>query len=188
MKTNVIYYLSAIIIVIILNIGICFGQKNSLDNELNRLNTETTQIFGAEISQINWSKNSHKIYIKNQKNEVYSINLKEAKLTLGVWRKDTIGVISLDYLKKLSASQTLKYKATYGNNMELFDSIQTKSGTIVKFIYRGLSNGLIMHKKGEEEKLLWSSTSVCGGLIPSPNEKYVIYHCERSGLFLMKIE
>ena len=43
-------------------------------------------------------------------------------------------------------------------------------------------------KQGEESKIIWSSSGGnCHSLTISPDEKYVAYLCEMSGLFVMRI-
>ena len=189
MKRHIIVYFA-----LIANLSICLGQKkddnNSFDKELKRLNTHTAQVFGRDIVQMpNWSANSDVLYCKKESGETYSINLSTAKLTVGVWHKDTIGVISTNLIHLLTPKEIEDYNLKYkkNNSRETASSIKTKSQTIVKFVQSGLTTTLITKEKNKPEKIEWISGSVCGGIILSPNEKYIAFYCETIGVFIMKL-
>lgn len=187
MKRNYILYLITFCISIVGIVFNSFGQNNSFDKELIRLKTKTAQVFGNDISEMpNWSTKSDILYCKNQSGKIYSINLNKAKLTVGVWHEDTIGVISLKLIKELNPKETQSYISTHNldDRKRIVDSIHTQNETVVKFAY----GGLVLKEKNKEEKILWRSGSVCGGLILSPDEKYVVFYCETSGVFIMKIK
>jgi hypothetical protein len=187
MKRHILLSLITLCFSIIGNLSNCFGQENSFDKELKRLKTKTAQVFGNNISQMPaWSEQSDILYCMNQSDDIFSINLNEAKLTVGVWHGDTIGVISLKLIKQLTPTEKENYISTHeiDYNKSYPDSIKTKLETIVKFAH----GGLILQEKGKKGKILWISSSVCGGIVLSPDEKYVVFYCETSGVFIMKIQ
>lgn len=164
--------------------------NNSFDKELFQFRTNTAQVFGNDLAQIpNWSENSDILYCKNQSGDIYSINLNDAKLTGGVWHEDTIGIIRTDLIKQLTPEETEIYNSKYhiDKSTPYKDSIQTNSGCIIKFVHNGFSHSFIIQERNKQERVAWVSFSVCGVLIVSPNEKYVAFYCETSGVFIMKL-
>jgi hypothetical protein len=194
MSSKLITQLALLCLTFVIGHKHLYGQNNNLtnsfDQELIRLKASTAQVFGRDIEELpKWSEDSGILYCKKE-GALYSINLKDAKLTVGVWHNDTIGVISRELIKPLTHKEQKIYNAKYKQNKEedIKDSIQTKTGLIIKFVQSGLSTVLIKQVKNEPEHIEWTSGSVCGGLVLSPNEKYVAFYCETSGVFIMKLD
>jgi hypothetical protein len=67
--------------------------------------------------------------------------------------------------------------------------IKTKSGTRIELKETGnMSISLIVTKKGEKAKTIWTSGGEnCHSLVVSPDEKYIAYLCEMNGLLVMEL-
>jgi hypothetical protein len=194
MSSKLITQLALLCLTFVIDHKHLFGQNNDLtnsfDQELIRLKACTAQVFGRDIEELpKWSDDSDVLFCKKE-GAIYSINLKAAKLTVGVWHHDTIGVIRRDLIKPLTPKEKKIYNAKYKHNRAevIQDRIQTKKGLIIKFVQRGLSTVLIKQVKDRPEHIEWTSGSVCGGIVLSPNEKYVAFYCETSGVFIMKVD
>jgi hypothetical protein len=154
-----------IIILTVLTFNV-YGQDMTKD-----LNSEMTDFVACNI-QGKW----HKFRLTN-------IELADAK-----WRGQTIGVLTTkDAYTSLSDNEQKQFaKVSKFNPREAI----TKSGTKIELKETGdLSVSLIVTKKGEKSKTLWTSGGEnCHSLVLSPDEKYVAYLCEMNGLLIMKLK
>jgi tRNA(Arg) A34 adenosine deaminase TadA len=67
--------------------------------------------------------------------------------------------------------------------------VTTSDGTKVELKMDGFSVSLVVTLKGQDSETLWTTGGEnCHSLIISPDEKYVAYLCEMSGILVMKIK
>lgn len=178
-----------IILLTILTINVN-GQETtrSLNSEMTRLKTETVLI--AQSQAIDeyplWSPNSDYIAC-NIEEKWYKFRLTDIDLVEAKWRGQTIGIITTkDAYTLLTENEQKQFdKVSKFNPRE----VSTKNETKIELRETGdISVSLIVTKKGEKQKILWTSGGEnCHSLVLSPNEKYVAYLCELNGLLIMKL-
>mgnify|MGYP003592592824 CR=1 FL=1 len=178
-----------ILVLTILTLNV-YGQDTtkSLNSEMTRLNTETALIVQSQaIDEYPlWSPNSDfvacNIEGKWLKFRLSNIDLVDAK-----WRGQTIG-----FLTTKAAYSELKSeeKADFEKVSKLNPrKVTTKDGTTVELKMEEMSVSLIVTKKGEKAKKLWTSGGEnCHSLVLSPDEKFVAYLCEMNGLLIMRLK
>jgi hypothetical protein len=183
MKTYYILFLT------ILTLNACGQNKpSSLNLEMTRLNTETALIVQSQaIDEYPlWSPKSDFIAC-NIEGKWYKFRLNNIELTNTKWRGQTIGVLTTkDAYSELTNKEQPEFeKVSKFNPREL----KTKDGTKVELKMKEMSVSLVVTKKGEKSKILWTSGGEnCHSLVLSPDENYVAYLCEMTGLLIMKIK
>jgi len=161
--------------------------KSTLSTELSRLGVETVLIINSQsIDEYPlWSSNSDYIGC-NIMGKWHKIRLTDIKLQEATWRKQTIGVLTTqDAISEMTKDETKDFKKVSKFQPR---EITTSNGTKIELKMDGFSVSLIVTKKGQESKTLWTSGGEnCHSLTVSPDEKYVAYLCELNGLLVMKI-
>lgn len=167
-----------------------YGQDNSkdLNSEMTRLKTETVLIVQSQaIDEYPlWSPNSDFIAC-NIEGKWYKFRLTNIDLADAKWRGQTIGVLTTkDAYSELTSKEQSEFEKVSNFNPR---EVKTKNGTEVELKMDGMTVSLIVTKKGEKAKKLWTSGGEnCHSLVLSPDEKYVAYLCEMNGLLVMKLE
>lgn len=166
-----------------------YGQDTSKDieSEMTRLKTETVLIVNSQaIDEYPlWSPKSDFIAC-NIEGKWYKFRLTNIDLSDAKWRGQVIGVLTT----KDAYSELTKKEQTEFENVSKFNQreVKTKEGTKIELKLDGMSVSLIITKKGQKGKKLWTSNGEnCHSLVLSPNEKYVAYLCEMNGLLVMKL-
>ncbi|TAE38401.1 MAG: hypothetical protein EAY66_04230 [Sphingobacteriales bacterium] len=178
-----------IIFLTILTFNACGQNKpNNLNLEMTRLKTETVLIVRSQaIDEYPlWSPKSDFIAC-NIEGKWYKFRLINIELTDTKWRGQTIGVLKTkDAYSELTNNEQFEFeKVSKFNPREL----KTKDGTKVELKMKEMSVSLVVTKKGEKAKILWASGGEnCHSLVLSPDENYVAYLCEMTGLLIMKIK
>lgn len=167
-----------------------YGQKcrKNMNSEMKRLKIETVLIVQSQaIDEYPiWSPKSDYVAC-NIEGNWYKFRLTKIKLTDAKWHDQTIGVLTTkDAYSKMSALEKSEFeKVSKFNERE----VTTNIGTKIELNMEELTVSLIVTKKGENPKKLWTSEGEnCYGLVLSPDEKYVAYLCEMNGLLIMKLE
>jgi hypothetical protein len=167
-----------------------YGQDTTktLNSEMTRLKTQTVLIVQSQaIDEYPlWSPNSDFIAC-NIAGQWYKFRLTNIDLAEAKWRGQIIGVLTTkDAYSELTDKELSEYeKVSIFNPRE----VNTKNGTKIELKMERLAVSLIVTKKGEEAKKLWTSGGEnCHSLVLSPDEKYVAYLCEMNGLLIMKLE
>ncbi len=155
---------------------------------MTRLNTETVLIVQSQaIDEYPvWSPKSDFIAC-NIEGKWYKFRLTNIELTNTKWHGPTIGVLTTkDAYSELTNKEQPEFeKVSKFNPREL----KTKDGTKVELKMKEMSVSLVLTKKGEKPKILWTSGGEnCHSLVLSPDENYVAYLCEMTGLLIMKIK
>jgi hypothetical protein len=178
-----------IIILTILTFNV-YGQDTTknLNSEMTKLKTETVLIVQSQaIDEYPiWSPNSDFVAC-NIEGNWYKFRLTNIELAEAKWRGQTIGVLTTkDAYSKMSSKEKREFeKVSKFNPREVI----TKIGTKVELKMEGVSVSLVVTKKGDIPKILWTSGGEnCHSLVLSPDEKYVAYLCEMNGLLIMKLE
>ena len=175
------------IFILLLTISACSGQKGSLDTELNRLNAETVLIIQSQaIDEYPlWSDSSDYIGC-NIMGKWHKIRLTDIQLQEAIWKNQKIGVLTTqDALSEMTAKEVKEFKKVSKFQPR---EVTTSDGTKIELKMDGMSVSLIITKKGQDSKILWTSGGEnCHSLTVSPDEKYVAYLCEMNGLLVMKI-
>jgi hypothetical protein len=167
----------------------CLAQeKGTLDSELDRLNTKTALIIQSEaIDEYPlWSDDSDYIGC-NIMGEWYKLRLIDIQLQEATWRNQTIGVLTTeDALSSMTKKEVKDFKKVSKFQPR---EVTTADGTKIELIMEGFSVSLVVTKKGQDPKTYWTSGGEnCHSLTISPDEKYVAYLCEMTGLLVMKIK
>ncbi|MCW3103267.1 MAG: hypothetical protein JWO09_1707 [Bacteroidetes bacterium] len=173
--------------------GIGIAQNNpdkpNLGSEMKRLKVETVLIVNSQaIDEYPlWSPNSDYIAC-NIEGKGYKFRLSDIELIKGKWHGKKIGVLSTqDAYSPLTESEQKEYeKVSVFNARE----VVTADGTKIELKQTdGFSISLIVTKKDESPKTLWTSEGEnCHSLVISPDGNYVAYLCEMNGLLVMKIK
>lgn len=179
-----------LIIVTVLTFNL-YGQDiaKNLNSELTRLNTETVLIVQSQaIDEYPlWSPNSDYIAC-NIEGKWYKFGLTNIELEDAIWRKQTIGVLTIkDALTSLTDEELKQFDKVSKFNAR---KVTAKNGTKIELKETdGFSVSFIITKKGNKPKTLWTSGGEnCHNLVLSPNENYVAYLCEMNGLLIMRIK
>jgi hypothetical protein len=179
-----------IIILTILTFNV-YGQDTSkdLNLEMTRLKTETVLIVQSQaIDEYPlWSPNSDFVAC-NIEGKWYKFRLTNIELAEAKWRGQTIGVLTTkDAYTSLTDDEQKQFdKVSKFNPRE----VTAKNGTKIELKETGnMSISLIVTKKGEKPKTLWTSGGEnCHSLVLSPDEKYIAYLCETTGLLVIKLK
>ena len=170
-----------------------YGQDSikisNLSSEIKRIKTETVLIVNSQaIDEYPlWSPNSDFIAC-NIEGKWYKFPLTKIKLDEAKWRGQTIGVLAnKDRYLALTKSEQKRFEKVSKLNTR---KATTKDGTTIELRETGgLSVSLIVTKKGEKPKTLWTSGGEnCHSLVLSPDGQFVAYLCEMNGLLVMKIK
>jgi len=178
-----------IVLLTVLTLNV-YGQDNSkdLNSEMTRLKTETVLIVQSQaIDEYPlWSPSSDFIAC-NIEGKWYKFRLTNIDLADAKWRGQTIGIlITKDAHSELTSKEQSEFEKVSNFNPR---EVKTKNGTKVELKMDGMTVSLIVTKKGEKAKKLWTSGGEnCHSLVLSPDEKYVAYLCEMNGLLIMKLE
>ncbi len=168
-----------------------YGQDSTktLNSEMIRLKTETVLIVQSQaIDEYPlWSPKSDFVAC-NIEGNWYKFRLTNIELADAVWRGQTIGVLTTrDAQTSLTENERVQFdKVSKFNPRE----VTAKNGTKIELKETGnMTVSLIVTKKGEQPKILWTSGGEnCHSLVLSPDEKYVAYLCEMNGLLVMKLK
>lgn len=183
---NIIFILTIIFVPIYI-----YGQNSSekdLNSEMSRLETETVLVLNSqEIDYYPlWSPNSDFIAF-NINEKWYKIRLNNVDFEPVKWRGQKIGfLMTKDAVTEMSEREIEEFK-----NVSKFNAreVTSKKGTKIELPMQSLRTSLVVTRKGEYPKTLWTSGGEnCHSLVLSPNEKYIAYLCELNGLLIMKIE
>jgi hypothetical protein len=165
------------------------GTTTNLKSEMIRLKTETALLVQSQaIDEYPlWSPNSDFVAC-NIMGKWYKFRMTNIQLTEAKWRGQVIGVLTT---KEASSEMTESEHKAF-DKVSKFNprEVKTKNGTIIELKETGnMSVSLIVTKKGEKSKALWTSEGEnCHSLVVSPDEKYVAYLCEMNGLLVMGLE
>jgi len=178
-----------IIVLTILTFNFC-GQDTSknLYSEMMRLNIETVLIVQSQaIDEYPlWSPNSEYIAC-NIAGKWYKFRLTNIELAEAKWNGQKIGVlITKDAYSELTPDELQEFEKVSKFNPR---EVETTKGTKVELKMEEMTVSLILTKKGKKAKKLWTTNGEnCHSLVLSPDEKYVAYLCEMTGLLIMKLE
>ena len=161
----------------------------TLKTEMKRLNIETVLIVNSQAIDYYplWSPNSDFIAC-NIEGKWYKFRLTDIKLDEAKWRSQSIGILdSKGSFSILNKDEKKKFEKVSKFNSR---KVTTKNGTIIELREtENMSVSLIVTKKGNSPKVLWTSGGEnCHSLVLSPDNKFVAYLCELNGLFVMNIE
>jgi hypothetical protein len=173
----------------ILTFNVYAQSTADLRSEMVRLKTETILIVQSQAidEYPMWSPSSDFVAC-NIMGKWYKFRLSNVQLAEAKWRGQLIGVLTT----KDASSQMTDNEYKDFEKVSKFNprEVITKKGTRIELKETGdMSISLILTKKGENSKTLWSSGGEnCHSLVVSPDEKYIAYLCEMTGLLVMKLE
>lgn len=165
------------------------AQSKTLDSELARLNTRTAIIVHSQAIDDSplWAPGSDAIAC-NIAGKWVTFDLSDIELVPAKWRKQDVGILETEktYTPLDSAARAGYQQATVIADAR---EITTGNGTRVELRETGdFTISLIITRDGKRSETVWiSSGENCHTLAVSPNEKYVAYLCETTGLMVMKI-
>jgi hypothetical protein len=134
-----------------------------------------------------WSPNSDYIVV-NITGEWKRIELKNIYLTEAKWRQINIGVRTTDERSFVELSK--KEKDSF-NKIAKFGArvLKTRDKTEITIEMKDFSSSMIIKKYGDKPNKIWDSNMEnCHSLVLSPDEMYVAFLCELSGLFVMRLK
>lgn len=180
--------IACIILFTILTIN-AYGQRlKDLNSEMTRISTETALIIQSQVIDEYplWSPNSDLIAC-NIQGEWYKFELTNINLADIQWHGQTIGMLTTqDAYSKLTDEELKAFEKVSKLNPR---EVTTKNGTKIELKLEEMTVSLIVTKKGEKANVLWTSGGGnCHSLVLSPDEKFVAYLCELTGLLIMKLQ
>ena len=167
---------------------VCCAQLNSknLSTEMTRLNVNTALIVNSQAIDDYplWSPNSDFV-AANIEGKWYKFRLKNINLEEAEWHQNKIGVLISNNGASILKERELK---EFGKKVNSNGRRVTAAGVEIELKLNGFSTSMGV-TKNNNKKILWTSgIENCHSLSLSPNEEYVAYLCELSGLFVMRIE
>jgi len=161
-------------------------KEKSLSTEMIRLGIDTALIVNSNaIDEYPlWSPDSNFV-AANVMGKWYKFDLTKVRLSEAEWHQKKIGILAKNSDLQLGQSEQEEFRRKLKYDMR---SVVTNDGDRIEIISEKLSTALIVTKKGDGSKKIWTTNlENCHSLSVSPNEEYVAYLCELNGLFVMKI-
>lgn len=164
-------------------------QLQSLDKELNRIGTETALIMPAQDVQEYplWSPQGDSVAVNIQgawqKIDLSLISLKPSSWPAG----QRIGVINSSSISGAAREEIGLWRKGSRLNPQ---RVTTKSGTRVEFKLDDLraTTSMVITARGKKPLVLWTGAMEnCHSLVLSPDESYVAFISEMTGLLVMRL-
>lgn len=163
---------------------------DNIDKELDLTKSEYALIIESQaIDEYPlWSDDGKFVYAMIE-GYWMKLNIDKVRLGSGTWR----GGIPIGINDNLLSLESAK------ESQEIIDLLISKNkydeqyltllnGTKLGFEQPGFYSQFIRIKPGQEPETLWETDGeLCYYLIPSPDQKYVLFKCELNGIVLMKI-
>lgn len=183
--TNIIF---KALILIITTISFTSCTKKTLSNQMAKLNVNTTLIVAHHAMNEFplWSPESDFVASKIDGNW-FKFSLKNIKLNEAVWVNQKIGVLTNKNGKAVFPLSEKEKSQFVRRVMHNGRGAITRHGTGFELSLEELSSSLIITKNGTRQAVWKSDFDNCHSLSLSPNEEYIAYICELSGLFVMKV-
>jgi hypothetical protein len=160
------------------------GSDSALGSEMRRLNVRTALVLQSQAVDEHpiWSPQGDAIAVNVEKSWK-QIDLRSIKLVEGTWHgKERIGVSASPRLAPIEAAE-VKAWAKVGTTGPR--KLVTKDGTSIELRQDDLSSRFVITKKGAAPETLWTSgMETCHSLALSPDEHFVAFLCETSGIFV----
>jgi len=155
---------------------------------MTKFNVSTTLIVRSEaIDEYPlWSQDS-RFVAANIMGNWHKFDLKNIKLSEAEWKQQKTGiVVNKDTMSDLTNQELEQF---YLHSKNGGRKVITQTGEKIELSLSDFSSSLIITQNNSQPTILWrSGIENCHSLSLSPNEKYVAYLCELSGLFVMKLK
>jgi hypothetical protein len=166
------------------------AQGRSLAEEMARLKVSTALLIPSSriVHLPVWSPDSDQI-ASMVGNRWYRVNLKQVALNEFDWKTQKAGQVSIKESVALAPGVEIdrwqKAQATLQENRL---AVSTKNGLKLELRKEGAKTSFIATKIGQNPRVIWSVEEKCEGLTLSPDEKYVAFVGETSGILVVNLD
>jgi hypothetical protein len=165
------------------------SQGKSLDEEMARLKVSTALVLPSEriVHLPVWSPESDQVASMIGK-RWYSVNLRKVVLTEFDWKNQKAGQVSArESVELASTIEMRKWQEALASVQENQKIVTTKNGVKLELRKEGTSTSFIATKIAQNPRVIWSVEENCEALTLSPDEKYVAFVGETSGVFVVNL-
>jgi hypothetical protein len=165
------------------------SQGKSLDEEMTRLKVSTALVLPSEriVHLPVWSPESDQIASMVGK-RWYRVNLKQVALTEFDWKNQKVGQVSVKESVALASTiEMRRWQQALASLQENQKIVTTKNGLKLELRKEGTITSFIATKIAQKPRTVWSVEENCEALTLSPDEKYVAFVGETSGVFVVNL-
>jgi hypothetical protein len=165
------------------------SQGKSLDEEMTRLKVSTALVLPSEriVHLPVWSPESDQIASMVGK-RWYRVNLKQVALTEFDWKNQKVGQVSIKESVALASTiEMRRWQQALASLQENQKIVTTKNGLKLELRKEGTITSFIATKTAQKPRIIWSVEETCEALTLSPDEKYVAFVGETSGVFIVNL-
>jgi hypothetical protein len=166
------------------------AQGRSLAEEMARLKVSTALVIpSARIVHLPvWSPDGEQL-ASMVGNRWYKVNLKQVALKEFDWRTHKAGQVSVKESVVLAPGVEIdRWQKGQAALLENQQVVITKNGVRLELKKEGANTSFIATKIGQNPRVIWSVEEKCEGLTLSPDEKYVAFVGETSGVWVVNLE
>ena len=184
------YIIGVVIVLVSILVTVHSVGRNVLtfSHELEKRGLEEAVVFSSQAldEAPQWSPDSNVVYV-NDAGVWKRIDLNKLRLAAGTWKDGAlIGIASKSNVEEVSR-EGLPFQIA--DNFDPRTAV-TSGGMVIQLLSSEHMFGLALtiSRPGEPAEKLWESDlENCYNLVLSPNEKYVAYQCELTGLIVRKL-
>jgi hypothetical protein len=165
------------------------SQGRNLEEEMARLKVSTALILpSSRIAHLPmWSPEGDQI-ASMVGNRWYRVNLKQVVLQEFDWKNQKAGQVSVKESVALASTiEMRRWQQALNAVPENQQTVTTKNGMKLELRKEGANTSFISTKIGQNPRTLWSVDEHCQSLTLSPDEKYVAFVGETSGVFVVNL-
>lgn len=165
------------------------SQGRKLEEEMARLKVSTALVLPSSRIAILplWSPEGDQI-ASMIGNRWYRVNLKQIVLQEFDWKSQKAAQVSVkDSVALASTIEMRRWQQALKAVPENQQTVTTKDGVKLELRKEGEKTSFISTKIGQNPRTLWSVDENCQSLTLSPDEKYVAFVGESSGVFVVNL-
>jgi hypothetical protein len=165
------------------------SQGKNLEEEMARLKVSTALVLPSSriVHLPVWSPESDQI-ASMIGNRWYRVDLKQVVLREFDWKKQKAGQVSVKESVVLASTiEMRRWQKALKELQENQQIVTTTKGVKLELRKEGANTSFITTKIGQKPHTLWSVEENCQSLTLSPDEKYVAFIGEASGVFVVNL-
>lgn len=166
------------------------AQGRSLAEEMARLKVSTALVIpSGRIAQLPvWSPDSDRL-AGMVGNRWYMVNLRQIVLNGFDWKTQKAGQVSVKESVALAPGVEIeRWQKAQAALQENRLAVSTKNGVKLELRKEGANTSFITTKIGQNPRVIWTVEEKCEGLTLSPDEKYVAFVGETSGILIVNLD
>jgi hypothetical protein len=165
------------------------SQGKNLEEEMARLKVSTALVLpSSKIAHLPlWSPEGDQI-ASMVGNRWYKVDLKQIELHEFDWKSQKVGqALVKESVALASTIEMRRWQQALKTVPENQQVVTTKDGMKLELRKEGAKTSLIFTKSVQNPRTLWSVEENCQSLTLSPDEKYVAFVGETSGVFVVNL-